>query len=53
LQLLVPCSELAETEGKEIPGFWVSPIGKEKGWICFGLGCQTDMGLGIDVFDIF
>ena len=50
LQLLDPRLELAETDGKEIPVFWVSSDGKEKGWVYFGLGRHTEMGLGIAVW---
>ena len=40
-------TELAETDGKEIPVFWVPSDGKEEGWVCFSLGRHTEMGFGL------
>ena len=37
---------IAETEGKEIPGFWVSPVGKDKEVDLFWFGPLDWYGLG-------
>ncbi|KAK7861129.1 carotenoid 9 [Quercus suber] len=48
---LLPLTELAVTDAKDIPGIWVSHAGKEEEEVsCFVLGRQTEMGLGLKVW---